>query len=95
MMHDNVMSNLLIGSIAAVLLCGCASKARVKEVKLPNGNPGYYIQCNGLDWNFCYDAAKKVCNGKFDSSNRNEYHKEFEGARTTIIERNMIVECKS
>jgi hypothetical protein len=81
----------LIAGLAVMLLCGCASKPRVKSVTLPSGAPGFEIRCNGLPWSACEEAATKACNGKYDASNKKESYVPV--LDEMVVKRSMLVEC--
>ena len=87
------MKPFLIALAAAVILTGCA--ATVKPVTTPNGQQGFYIECGGSaeDWTSCYQAAAKVCRGKYTIIDRQQ-----SSTATTyglLVTRELIIECRT
>lgn len=86
------MTKKIAALLAVASLLGCA--ATVKPMTTPDGKQGFAVECNGgvRTWVACYEAATKVCGGKYSVIDKNE--------STTptlygpLIRRNMIVECR-
>lgn len=72
-------------------LVGCA--AGVKQITTPSGNKGFLISCDGSadDWSTCFEAATKVCQGKYSIIDKNETS--TQSAYGPIVRRHLIAEC--
>ena len=50
---------ILLATIA--MLAGCAS---AQQMRLPNGEQGFYVKCSRSK-SVCYEEASEVCEGKY------------------------------
>jgi hypothetical protein len=65
-MKERTMKNLLLMSL--VVLAGCAS---AKQVKGPNGEIAYLVQCGNAVKDKCTGKAAELCPNGYNSIDRN------------------------
>lgn len=44
----------------------------VERLIMPDGRPGYLVNCDAQGFSACYERARAICNGNFEITNRTD-----------------------
>lgn len=95
------MSRLALTICLAALVSGCVAP---KRIRLPDGNQGYAITCNGSarTWNWCYEQAGKACGAAGYDVLTQDGEQSPNGVATQYgamigsnVTRSMLIRCKN